>query len=47
MITIYFLHSILRLFFFLAFTGKRSFDECCGKIDLFILQNRFVHILPW
>ncbi len=24
-----------------------SHDECCGKIDLFRVQNRVVHILPW
>ncbi len=23
------------------------YDECCGKIDLFRVQNRVVHILPW
>ena len=23
------------------------YDECCGTIDLFRVQNRVVHILPW
>ena len=22
-------------------------DECCGEIDLFMVQNRVVHILSW
>ena len=26
---------------------SRSFDECCGKIDLFSVKNRVVHILWW
>ncbi len=26
---------------------QRTHDECCGKIDLFRVQNRVVHILPW
>ena len=25
----------------------RTDDECCGKIDLFRVQNRVAHILPW
>ncbi len=24
-----------------------TYDECCGKIDLFRVQNRVAHILPW
>ncbi len=26
---------------------RRIYDECCGKIDLFSVQNRVVHILTW
>ncbi len=26
---------------------KHTIDECCGKIDLFRFQNRFVHIVWW
>ncbi len=25
----------------------KHIDECCGKMDLFSVQNRVVHILSW
>ncbi len=31
----------------LAKQGGNIFDKCCGKINLFRVQNRVVHILSW
>ncbi len=49
-------HNILSYGFFCVthmfqrltcITHAATCDECCGKIDLFRVQNMVVHILPW